>query len=411
MSSAAVIIARLAREDRLAAVLQTQAGSGPLGPATVQRLRRDVGPEAARWLMEFLAVQRKAVDKFGVGVWMATERAVQQASDRATAGYKAARFPVAANIYDVCCGAGGDSLALRQYGAVVAVDSDPAMTTMVAANLAQRPSAYPAAALCVDAQQLTMSGTANYLHIDPDRRPGEQRTIKPENYQPGLDVVQRLIESAQGAAVKWAPAAPLPPDWQGRCQREWISHRGSVRQQVAWFGELVSAAGTAARVATRVAADGTAQSFASEELRATVDATKDVGQWIVDLDGAVRAAGLSAAFGQANELLAVGDVSGFFTTDRFPEHPLASGYRVLWSGPADLKQIKRAAVGLGVRLLEIKVRGTEHRPEQLRGRLADKKTRGGPPATLLLGHHGGGGYAVIAQRGAVDDRRGGADGE
>ncbi len=389
-------IAQIAREGRLTALLQ--AHQVPLGPADLQRLRADVGEQTARWLMEFLAIQRKAVEKFGEGVWLGTDRAVQQASDRATAEYKARRFPAAASIYDVCCGAGGDSLALRRYGAVVAVDSDPAMTAMVAANLAQRPAFHPAAVVCTDAERLTLTGTANYLHIDPDRRPGEQRTIQPEHYQPGLEVVQRLIDAAQGAAVKTAPAATLPPGWQGRCQQEWISQRGSVRQQIAWFGELMAAPGPAARVATRVTAEGLAQSYASEDWRRTVDSAAAVREWIVELDGAVRAAGLSAAFAGDHALEAVGEASGFFTADRLPEHPLATGYRVLWSGPADLKQIKRAAVGLRRRLLEIKVRGSEHRPETLRGRLADKKTRQAPPATLLLGRCSAGTYAVIAQR-------------
>lgn len=394
-------IATLAREGPLTAVLQ--AHQAPLGAADLQRLRADVGDRAARWLMEFQAVQRKAAEKFGEGVWLATDRAVQQASDRATAAYKARRYPASASIYDVCCGVGGDSLALRQYGAVVAVDSDPAMAAMVAANLAQRPAPHPAAVVCTAAERLTLAGTANYLHIDPDRRPGEQRTIQVEHYQPGLDVVQRLIHAAQGAAVKLAPAAILPPVWQGRCQQEWISHRGSVRQQVAWFGDLIptsgpAASGSAARVATRVAADGVAQSFASEDWQQAVEATVSLQEWIVELDGAVRAAGLSAAFAGANDLLAMGDVTGFYTAACCPQHPLATAYQVLWNGAADLKQIKRAAVGLGVKLLEIKVRGPEHRPETLRGRLADKKTRHAPPATLLLGRCGRRTYAVIARR-------------
>ncbi len=42
-----------------------------------------------------------------------------------------------------------------------------------------------------------------------------------------------------------------------------------------------------------------------------------------------------------------------------------SDVRVLWSGPADTKTIKRELMRLGRRLTTVKVRGTDHDPARL----------------------------------------------
>ncbi|WP_153558545.1 hypothetical protein [Roseimaritima sediminicola] len=394
----------LLRREAVWAVLAGQ--RPPATAGTLARLRRQWGPDAAAWVLEWLEIQQKAVEKLGPGPWLATQRALQQASDMATAMYKASRFPEAAGIYDVCCGIGADALALRQKGAVVALDCDPAIAALAGENLRSRPGAHPAAVLCLDAARFpleTARAAKPYVHIDPDRRPGTEaggagRVIRPEDYSPPLPVVQRWIDAALGAAVKCAPAAPLPPSWRETGQPEWISHRGSVRQQVVWFGGLQHALPAGHHIATRVDRSGCGVSFTGDPTCEEVPRADQPKSLIVDLDGAVRAAGLSVAFAGRWNLETLDGPSGFFTTDQPPEHPLASVYDVLWSGSGGVKQIKRAAAALAVRLQEIKVRGGPQRPEQLRPALADKRTAEGPEATLLIGRRGRGTYAAIARR-------------
>ncbi len=403
MISDARVIESLLRDSDFSLLLEQATHATP---SDLRRIRNRVGMEQARWLMEFAAVLPKAQEKFGLGLWLGTRRSVQQSTDLVTASYKASRFPRGAEIYDICCGIGGDARALRQRGPVVAIDNDAAIAVMAAANLGQPdsppgssgPTACPTVVLCQTADDWSPSTASAFLHIDPDRRPTGKRTTDPHHYQPGLETLDRLIELSAGVAVKLAPGAVLPATWQGRCEQEWISYRGSVRQQVAWFGSLANSTGAELRTATAIGDDVQQVTFRSADWQASPSSADRVGDLIIDFDPAIRAAGLSAAFAIANDWQALGEPSGFFTGDSLPDESLAVGYEVLWSGGADLKQIKRAATQLSRRLLEIKVRGSEHRPESLRKKLASKQTRTASEATLLIGRNRSSTYAVIAQR-------------
>lgn len=377
---------------------------------TIQRLRKDYGPIAARWLLEFAAAHGKAVEKFGAGRWLTTQRGIQQATDRHTAAYKAFRFPLGEPVVDFCCGIGGDAMALARRGPTLAVDLDPHVARMAAANLAQAlspaPDAVPDArngmVVAFAAESLLPLPTGRWIHVDPDRRSGDRRTIDPALYQPPLATVEKAIENARGAAVKLAPATTIPPAWESRCTREWISFRGSVRQQVAWFGELRGDARPGTCQATRLLPDGAVSSFAveSENRAMRLGSTEAIGRYIVDFDPAVRAAGLSISLAETLGLQAIGGPAGFFTANRFDRwHPLAESYEIVWSGAGSLKVIEAAVRASGTRIDAIKVRGASIRPERIQKKIrqaeADEPKCG---VTLLIGCLGKRIYAVIGKR-------------
>ncbi len=400
--------------------LAEQAAAGePLGAKQIARLRAAFGAEPARWLVEFAAAQAKAAEKFGSGIWLSTQRGIQQATDRRTAAYKAARFPVGVGVCDLCCGIGGDAMALMARGPVAAVDQDAVLAPMAAANLrearhrpaagGESPSRWAGAAVTVAAVQRWLPLPPGQLvHLDPDRRPGERRTVDPQHYQPPLATLERFVAEAAGAAVKLAPAATLPEAWNARCEREWISFRGSVRQQVAWWGALVADSegpdprGAGTWRATRLGPGELVDSFAvpPEVARRAAVGEAEVGKWLVDFDPAVRAAGLTAALAQTLGLRAVGGLAGFLTAATYERrHPLAAAYEIVWQGAAKWKRIAAAVRDRQLRIEAIKVRGAAVRPEPWQSSLAGLVAPDAAPATLLIGRHGKRLYAAIGRRG------------
>jgi hypothetical protein len=396
--------------------------SKPITANVAMSLRREHGQQAASLLMTIATNQTRATDKFGPGIWMANEKSIAQATDRVVADYKASLFGNA-TVFDLCSGIGGDAMELAKRGPVVAVDIDPQMVAMAMANLCtdssrRGQSMQDTEAICADATQLTIPPDAA-IHIDPDRRPqGTSRVVQPSSYLPSIDAVDRLVGRRPSAVVKLAPAAQLDQDAESASgrrlveenHRQWISLDGSVREQALLCGSCISAAEVqpGGRSAVRLWADGYRERFAVDacqastlpELDRSLESVDDVPPYLIDLDPAVRAAGLSSSIAIARRWVSLGGPSGFFGCDTMPEdQSLAQVFETIWSGPADLKRIKRWIQSQEMWVESVKVRGTGQDPEvwvkALRGSISAKSAG---HVVVIIGRHNRGTYAAIAHR-------------
>lgn len=429
----------LASRQRIAEL----AASDP-SAAIIQRLRRSEGEAAARSLLEIAREQSRAIAKFGPGVWMVTVKAVRQATDRVVARYKASLFGDLA-VADLCCGIGGDALALARRGPLVAIDADPALVAMTAANLLLDQTACPpdgdpqdaaAIGVCADVTRYRLDRSWA-IHLDPDRRPtdtatsrqgvGPGRVVRPELYSPPLESVARLVEGRPAWLVKLAPAASLPCDsvpsspvdrWVDAGHRQWVSFGGSVREQLWMGGEALRRASVepGGRSAISLHGDGCYTCFATDArtTRRLAEVDRQIAQLdeppavICDLDPAVRAAGLSACLAEQRGLAALGGPAGFFGAATAPaDRSLLQCFETLWAGPADLRRIKGRLRAGRWRLGDVKTRGSDRDAHQwtlrLRGdrkykRLSDVAAPRAAAVTLLVGRHRHGHYAVIARR-------------
>lgn len=367
------------------------AAQSSITPALVESLRRQVGVDAAAIILTIASVQSRAIDKFGPGVWMATEKSIAQATDRVVARYKASLFG-GGIVYDLCSGIGGDAMELARRGPTVAIDCDPQIAAMAGANLAidgvdRDSTLWDARVICADVTRAEIPQDAA-IHIDPDRRPGgRSRVVRASDYQPTIDDVARLVGGGliggrRRAIVKLAPAAQLEHD-SGSDQgsrlvtenhRQWISLDGSVREQTLLCGGCIDVAGVLAggRSAVRVWSDGRRESFSIDadaalrlaELDRSLESASDVPRYVIDVDPAIRAAGLSSSIAAARGWVSLGGPSGFFGCNSLPvEQSLAQFFETLWSGPADLKRIKRSVQAQSLWVETVKVRGTGQDPE------------------------------------------------
>jgi len=407
-----------------------EAVAAGITPKLVRRFRDRYGDRAASLILGIAAEQPRAVEKFGPGVWMVTPKAIRQATDGVVSSYKAAILR-GAPVFDLCGGIGGDAIAFCRHGPVVTIDADRQVSAMAAANLvlANRRGGgkHPAAAVCADVTRYRIPPDVA-IHIDPDRR-AEKRVVRPEDYQPNLAEVSRLVDQCPSSIIKIAPAATLDHSPEGKAlaasgNRQWISSDGSVREQTLLRGDAILAGGVTpgGRSAVRLFRDGRVDRFSIDsdqanqidEVDRSLPTTADPPRFLFDLDPAVRAAGLSAWFATSRRWIALGGPSGFFGAAELPtDRSLTQCFESLWTGPADAKQVKRVTRDRNLWVDSVKVRVTGHDPEKwlksLRDDRSPRKNRAAddagqstsadqPVVTLLIGRHHGGVYAVIAKR-------------
>lgn len=370
------------------------------------RLRRELSAERARLVLEQAALRGRARGKFAAAERMFFAAvALEQATDEQVARFKAKRFAGGELALDLCCGIGGDLLALAERGPVLGVDRDPIKALLAAANLdaclrcarngaveSRGAGRFARLVVCGDATRLVMPANVAW-HIDPDRRAGGERTIDARHYAPSLDALRALLAAAPHGAIKLAPAAAVPDDWAARSELEWISRGGECRQQVAWFGRLATEPGL--RRATTVRGDSDdAQSIVGQP-DAPCDVAATLGRYLHEPDAAVLAAHLGGALAAEMGLRAIDADSAYFTSVNATDHALLASFEIEDVLPLDLRQLRRHLQARGIGRLEIKKRGVEHDPAAVRRQLALK---GDGAAVLFLTRVAGRGLAIVTQR-------------
>ncbi|MFN3168303.1 MAG: THUMP-like domain-containing protein [Phycisphaeraceae bacterium] len=330
--------------------------------AAVASLRKSASAEAVAVALQLAAARAKAVEKFGERgrSLVADVAGVEQASGGAVAAYKAKRIRYslggAGRIADLCCGIGGDSMAMVGQGLdVLPVDREPLRVWMTESN-----THHLAKALCADVEQLRMVGKA--IHIDPARRDESagRRSWRLEDYQPGPDVIGGLIDAAPAAAVKLSPgvdveALPRPGEV------EFISDRGRLVQCVLWAGAFAQGK----RRATRL--DGDEVRVLSGEPHGVP--IGDIDRYLYTFDPAVERAELIGQLCDAVDAPAVHPKLGLLTSDRVIDSPWLTGFAFIERLPWRPKRVKQWLAAHDGGLVEVKTRGKACDPDREQQRL------------------------------------------
>jgi len=362
----------------------------------IGRLRRELSAARAHLVLEQAELRRRAEDKFEqAGRMFFTRKGLQQATDQWIAAYKAARFPPQGLLADLCCGIGGDLLALAARGSrTLGIDRDPAVAMLAAANVDVLGLSGRAEVRVGDATAFSPAGLAG-LHIDPDRRPAGRRTTQAALAEPSLPAIECLLAAEPDAAVKLAPAARAPEDWQRRAELEWISRGGECRQQVAWFGRPAECPGQhRATVLGGKPLGECSATLVAAELVPPAPAGP-LRRFVFDPDPAVLAAGLVGVLAARHGLGAISARAAYLTGERPIRDPLLDCFEVLEVLPLDVKRLRRMLAERRVGAVEIKKRGVACDVEQLRRRL---DLHGDQPAVLLLAPAQGSVRAIVARR-------------
>jgi SAM-dependent methyltransferase len=224
------------------ALLDAVRGTDPADElAVATRLRRDHPAELVSAALGQARLRQRAAAKFGAedaGRMYFTPNGVEQSTRASVATYRALRMKElgVGSVADLCCGIGGDAIALARAGIrVLAVDRDPGTAAAARAN---------AEALGLDdlievrEADVTEVDTDGYdaVFVDPARRSSKRgRIFDPEAYSPPLSWAVEAALEAPHAALKIAPGVPheaIPAE----AEAEWISDGGDVKEAVLWFG-------------------------------------------------------------------------------------------------------------------------------------------------------------------------------
>jgi hypothetical protein len=396
--------------------------------AAVARWRKELSAERVHLVLQQAMLRHRAREKFSVAERLFfTPIGLEQATDEVIARYKAERFAMRIGrrsfgglVADLCCGIGGDLMALAMRGPAIGVDRDPATALLAEANLteanlaagqliAMMASAGGASVCAASAGEAAESETAVQTadvatfrvaecaawHIDPDRRPQGRRTTRAVLHDPPPAVIERLLAECPHGAVKLAPAAVLPDGWQSRAELQWISSRRECRQLVAWFGDLAESPGT--RRATVLSASREPCTVAGEA-DVHVPVAGRIGRYVFEPDAAVLAAGLAGAMAAECGLEAVTASAAYLTGEPASSvlhHAAMACFEVLDVCPLRIKPLRQLLRDRGIGRVEVKKRGVDVDPQRL---AAELQGPGEARAALLLFRKREKMTAIIARR-------------
>nr|WP_317852587.1 class I SAM-dependent methyltransferase [Streptomyces venezuelae] len=344
--------------------------------AVATRLRREHPAGLVSAALGQARLRQRAVAKFGAEDayrMFFTPGGVEMATRASVAAYRADRFSALGvrSLADLCCGIGGDAIALARAGIrVLAVDRDPLTAAVARAN---------AEALGLEGlievreADVTEVDTAGYdaVFLDPARRGGRGRTFDPEAYSPPLSWAVRAAGSARFAAVKIAPGIPheaVPAE----AEAEWISDHGDVKEAVLWFGTSPGAVRSTLLPGPHSLCPG--NPLPDPE-------PGPVGRWLYEPDGAVIRAHLVAEVAAELDGRLIDPTIAYVTADELRPTPYATAYEITDVLPFNLKKLKALLREREVGILTVKKRGSAIEPEELRRKV---KPQGRNAATVFL---------------------------
>ncbi|MEU0592787.1 methyltransferase domain-containing protein [Streptomyces ardesiacus] len=360
--------------------------------AVATRLRRTHPAELVSAALGQARLRQRAVAKFGAadaGRMFFTPNGVEQSTRASVAAYRAERFAAlgVTSVADLCCGIGGDALALARAGIrVLAVDRDPLTCEAARANA----EALGLAGLIeVREADVTEVDTAGYdaVFVDPARRSSRRgRIFDPEAYAPPLSwAVGAARTASRAAALKVAPGIPheaVPED----AEAEWVSDGGDVKEAVLWFG---TGAPAGAVRATLLPGPRTlpGAGLPDPEVRTP-------GRYLYEPDGAVIRAHLVAEVAEQVGGGLLDATIAYVTADGLRPTPYATAYEITDRLPFHVKRLKALLRERGVGTLTVKKRGSAVEPEELRRKVKPQGpnaatvflTRVAGAPTMLIGH-------------------------
>ncbi len=324
--------------------------------------------------------RRRGAAKFArAGLMWFDPTGLEQATAEAVSRHKATRF-AGRTVVDLCCGVGGDALALGAVADVLAVDRD--MTTGCAAG----PSGMP---------RFTRPPTASRPSGRAPRRsrfPAGPGSISTPTVESGprrardlagcLSAGARLPPespgpSRPGGAIKLGPASDFDDHFGAdRFEVELVSLGGECKEASVWFGAALTCRRRATSLPSRCDLDRPGRA-----VRSRAPGGRPGGDWVFDPDPALTRAGLARRLRHGARPDPVRPRGRL--PDRGRSHPVAVPVSLRGDRrPAARPQTAQARGRRGLGTLEVKTRGVDLRPEDVRARL---RPTGGEPAVVLAG--------------------------
>ena len=387
-------------EDALALLAQRELAAHSHLPLLTE-LRAVYTAQQAAALLTLAITRQRAAAKFPDAAHLFfTPEALEQATAWPIAQHRAAhlhRHASSGPVLDLGCGIGGDTLALARYRPVVAYETDPVRLRFAQANAAvQRLTGEVEFRLAdwtgeLAADRLPAAAAA---FADPARRVDGRRLFGLERMIPPLSVLLRLQARIPALGVKVAPGV-ADDEIPSGCGVEFISHEGTCKEAVLWFGSLADGGRRWASVYDAIGWHQIVASPTSPPLGELA-----VGYYLHEPDPAVIRAGpfaelcemLGAHLFDSQIAYLVGPQGG----EGSGAAPFVQSFQIEEIHPFSLKILNQRLQVLGIGQVELKRRGPPIEPESLRPRL--KLVAGGRPGVVILTRRGDERLLLLARR-------------
>jgi hypothetical protein len=372
--------------------------------ALAERLRREYPAGLVAAAMAQRELRRAAAAKFSRAADMLFTRAgYEQSSSETIAAYRAGRLGHARRVADLCCGIGGDLIALAAASpvpdnTVLAVDRDETHARLALHNAAVYGRAEHVTAVVADVRDVPLTGL-DAVFIDPARRSGpgtasapDARRYRAGESEPPLEWCVARAGQVEAVGIKAAPGIPgelIPPAWEA----EFIAEGRDLKEAVLWSPSLATAPAAGAhdtmrglRRATVLVPSAPGDAFGSHTLVAHPGGPvplREPGEYLLDPNPAVTRAGLveDLARDLGGDTAKIDPQIAFLTLDRDVRTPFARTLRVRHSAPWNEKQFAKRLRELDVGAADIRRRGLAGDVDQIRRRL---KLAGSTRATVVI---------------------------
>jgi SAM-dependent methyltransferase len=328
-------------------------------------------------------LRRRAQAKFGdfASTMFFTEAGLEQASRLKVAAIHAGRFRSAGvtDVADLGCGIGAESLAMASLDInVSAFELDEVTAAMATYNLASFNNVKVEQA---DVTKIDLTKFGGFF-IDPARREldgpareSSKRKFDLTDLTPSFDFVLEIAKTKPTIA-KLGPGIDHK-DIPAEAEAVWVSDNGDLVEASLYFNQVRRA--EVARAALLLTPDGSHEITSPN--RARTDAPiDDLAEYIFEPDNSVIRSHLVAELAEANELHLFAPEIAYLTGAKELISPWLKSYRVLDNLSFDRKRLKAYLRERGIGTLEIKKRGADITPEQLRRELDPK----GPNSATLI---------------------------
>ena len=342
-------------------------------------------------------LRRRAVAKFGPFAerMIFTEAGLEQASRLSVAALHANRFRQAGikTVADLGCGIGAESMAMASLDInVKAFEIDEVTAAVATYNLAPFENAFVEQA---DVTTLDLSKFEG-LFFDPARRelggPSRERATRkfdPAAFSPTFDfVVEAAAKKPTG--VKFGPGHPhegIPEN----AEAQWVSVEGDLVELGLWFGAVARPDVKRSALLINGNAKHEIISHSADRLDAPIG---DLGSYVYEPDNSVVRSHLIGQLAEQIQAHLFAPEIAYLTYNQELESPWLKGYKVLDNLVFDRKKLKAYLRERGIGVLEIKKRGSDIVPEQLRKELALK---GEGAATLIVTRVGDAHRALVCE--------------
>lgn len=316
-----------------------------------ETLRQHLDPDRAAMILTQLDLRERAAKKFSRANEMLFTRAgLEQSTSESIARYRATRFRNHDDIVELCCGLGGDLIALAGLDArITAVDRDPIHLFLAEHNARVYQNHASITPLLMNVEDVALDD-AEAVFIDPARRMSSGLRTGYHS-EPSMEWSISLADRTNAVGIKTAPGIPrkmIPDGWE----LEMIALGSDLKEAVLWSWGNEKQPRTATVITEAAATSLTSSPGDPIPIR---DA--EAGDWLHDVNPAVTNAGLVEDLARTLYAQRIDAEIGFLVSDTHIDHPMVTSWRVLDVLPWHEKQIKRALAALDIGPIDIRRRG------------------------------------------------------